>query len=124
MKKKVREMLEKIERKYPRDKREKGETHIGVDGEYLCPSDAAREEYEEIISVLGKFAGKKGTFRVVKVVSFRAAAELVGIDREEVDEYEEDIERLDLWFVVPKRVKSPFQEFGPAYGVYFKPEKK
>jgi len=113
-------LIKKIEAKFPRDKAEKGELKIAFDGEDLELGREARCGLEYVLWKMTRLAGKKGTFRVVKVASLAGAGMLAGLTDDEVD-YIRDI-GPDLWFVIPKDKKDPTQEFGPCYTAYFKPE--
>lgn len=115
MSKALKAIVDKIEKKYPRFKLEKGETSIAVDGEGMCPARQAVDEIDNILKKLEKFVNKEGTFRVVKVVGGCAAAQMVKI-KEDYWLAEED-ELMKLEFVVPPRAKNPQEEFGPKYVV-------
>lgn len=117
MTKEERALIKRIEAKFPRDKAEKGETQIALDGEAWAAGDADHG-LEYVLRQAARLADKKGTFRVVKVARAAGAGKLAGLTEEELDY----IWDTDLWFVIPKNKKDPTQEFGPCYSIYFKPE--
>ena len=118
MNKALKTIVDKIEKKYPRFKLEKGETSIAVDGENMCPARDAIDEVDNILKKLGKFANKEGAFRVVRVTNGWAAARMAKI-KEDVW-MEEENELLGLDFVIPPRAKDPSEEYGPKYVIVLK----
>jgi hypothetical protein len=112
----LKAIVDKIEKKYPRFNLEKGETSITVDGKNMQPARDAVDEVDSILTKLGKFANKKGTFRVVRVTDGCAAARMIKIG--DWEEEEEELSKLD--FVIPPKAEDPSEEYGPEYVIVLK----
>lgn len=119
MLKEERALVKKIEAKFPRDKAKKGETKIEINGQALGLGRDAREHLDYILGKVAKLVGKGGSFRVEKVARAGGAGKLAGLSDEECDY----IWDTDLWFVIPKTMKDPTEEYGPSYTIYFKEKK-
>lgn len=117
----LEEIINKIEETFPRLVAEDGETQLGVEGYCLGLGRDAREELRSIIDGLRELAGKEGTFRVMRVIDGRAAAQLVGLA--EADWLYVEDALLDLDFVAPPDIKDPTEEYGPAFSILFKEAK-
>ena len=119
MLKEERALVKKIEAKFPRDKAKKGETKIEINGQALGLGRDAREHLEYVLGEVAKLVGKGGSFRVEKVARAGGAGKLAGLSDEECDL----IWDTDLWFVIPKTMKDPTEEYGPSYTIYFTEKK-
>lgn len=128
----AQEILDKVLSQFPVLKPEDGEVswHFTDDGEYHKPNDLCQDAADDVAAA-ASFAGKAGTFRVLKCLTPSNAAVLLGFlntndtDEEsivlydELDEltYNKDTDE-DMMVVVPPETPTPAED--TVYAMLFK----